>query len=117
MNTGRMLLRLYMFPILLFIGSLIVSYILGTILPNGFSGNFSILGEKARSITPIAGVSLLGFSGLWFIVNSYKLWQWDRGNGYDACHVCGGLTSYHANGRYGPYFKCMACGKNRADKF
>ena len=116
MNINRMLLRLYMYPVLFLLIFFIVTYILSSVIPSGFTGPFLSLGEKAKSFAPMAGALPLGISALWFLVNTYKFWQWSKGNCDDTCHHCGGLTSYHSEGSYGPYFKCMACGNNRADK-
>lgn len=48
---------------------------------------------------------------LWSARQSLKVWRWYQGEG-ECCHSCGGMVS-HKYGRYGPYFKCLACGVNR----
>jgi hypothetical protein len=118
MNLNKMLFKLYAFPILLLVGSLIVPYILSTVIPNHFAQSAILtgIGKQTQSIAPMAGLILLGASLLWGLFSSFELWQWTKGRGGETCHNCGGMTEYHPNGRYGPYFKCIACGKNRSDR-
>lgn len=118
MNFNKMIIKLYLFPILLLIGSLVIPFIFNTVVPNHFAQStmLSGIGKQTQSIAPIAGLILLGASTLWTLFSSFELWQWFKGSGGETCHKCGGMTKYHPNGRWGPYYKCMACGKNRADK-
>ncbi len=118
MNLDKMLFKLYIFPILLLVGSLVVPHILSTIIPNHLSQStmLSGIGTQAKNLAPMAGLILLGSSLLWGLFSSFELWQWSKGRGGETCHNCGGMTVYHPNGRYGPYFKCMACGKNISDR-
>lgn len=115
-KDNTMMLRLYAFPVFFVLIAFVVMYVLHTFIPNSFTGNFSTFAEKSKSIAPLIGACLMGIGLILGAINSYKLWQWTKGNYPDCCHVCGGMTNYHANGRYGAYFKCMACGKNRSDK-
>lgn len=118
MNINRMILRLYAYPILLLIGSFLAMYILGSFISNQLSQTslFLGIGDQTKSFAPTVGLILLGASLLWGLFSSFELWQWFNGRGGETCHNCGGMTVYHPNGRYGPYFKCMACGKNRVDR-
>ena len=118
MNFNKILFKLYIFPALLLIGSLVVPYILNTVIPNHFAATamLSGIGKQTQSLAPMAGLILLGASLLWGLFSSFELWQWFKGTGGEICHNCGGMTSYHHKGRWGPYYKCMACGKNRADR-
>lgn len=42
-----------------------------------------------------------------------RLWRWERGKG-DGCFVCGCLLGRERLGRWGPYRKCLGCGKNHS---
>lgn len=42
-----------------------------------------------------------------------RLWRWTRGRG-PGCYVCGCLLGRVRDGRYGPYRKCLGCGKNHS---
>lgn len=42
-----------------------------------------------------------------------RLWRWTRGKGV-VCYVCGCLLGREREGRYGPYRKCLGCGKNHS---
>jgi len=119
MNFNKMLFKLYLFPIFLLIGSIVVPYILNNTIPNHFADTplFSGIGKQTQSIAPMAGLILFATSMLWGFFSSFELWQWFNRKGGEICHNCGGMTEYHSNGRYGPYYKCMACGKNRADRY
>ena len=114
-----MLFKLYVFPVLFLIGSIVVPYILNTAIPNHFAQNAILngIGKQTQSIAPMARLILLGASTLWTLFSSFELWKWFNGRGGETCHNCGGMTEYHPNGRYDPYYKCIACGKNRADRY
>lgn len=43
----------------------------------------------------------------------FGLWRWTRGKGV-VCYVCGCLLGREREGRYGPYRKCLGCGKNHS---
>ena len=62
-----------------------------------------------------AGLASIVASVLCLAYNAWRVWQAQRGVG-ELCYSCGMPTSYHPNGRYGPYFKCWNCGTNRADR-
>ena len=46
-----------------------------------------------------------------FLYQFVRLWRWTRGKGV-VCYVCGCLLGRERDGRYGPYRKCLGCGKN-----
>lgn len=55
-------------------------------------------------------IAMLGF-GLLLVGHAlYRLWRWQRGEGL-LCG-CGGLLGREIDGRYGPYRRCLACGRN-----
>ncbi len=94
------------------IGSIVIPYILNTAIPNHFADTtLSGIGKQTQNLAPMAGLVLFGASMLWGVFSSFELWQWFNGRGGEICHNCGGITVYNSKGRYGPYFKCMACGK------
>jgi hypothetical protein len=50
------------------------------------------------------------------VISTYqilRLWRWTRGKGA-VCYVCGCLLGRERDGRYGPYRKCLGCGKNHS---
>jgi len=55
----------------------------------------------------------LGASTILFLYATFRLWQWGKGADVETCHSCGCMVS-HKNGRYGPYYKCLACGSNKS---
>ena len=110
-----MIFKLYLPSIVLVIGSFFVFYMLGIYIPNSFQGAvlFSKLSEDAVLYAP--RVFLLGMllALLFTIHSSFRLYKWLEGkiDGSELCPRCGGLTRFKT-GRYGPYIKCLACGKN-----
>lgn len=44
-----------------------------------------------------------------------RLYRWEQGHGPD-CTGCAGLLGHERSGRYGPYRRCLACGKNVAQR-
>jgi hypothetical protein len=57
---------------------------------------------------------LLGLAVLLGIVASVRLLRWETG-GALIC-TCGGLLGREREGRFGPYRKCLACGRNHANR-
>lgn len=55
-------------------------------------------------------VSMLSFGFLLVGHALYRLWRWQRGKGLHC--DCGGLLGSEIDGRYGPYRRCLACGRN-----
>jgi hypothetical protein len=111
----RMLLRLYAYPILLLVASPTAGYFLGVWIPSRFAGPvIEQLGQQAASIAPwISGGLLIG-SLLWGAYSTLRFWRWYQGTSEETCcHVCGGLVDMK-EGRYGLYYKCLACGKTRS---
>lgn len=47
------------------------------------------------------------------IYQSIRVWRWEHGKG-DGCFVCGCLLGRERSGRWGPYRKCLGCGKNHS---
>lgn len=43
----------------------------------------------------------------------FQLWRWERGQALE-CPSCECLLGRERDGRYGPYRKCLGCGKNIA---
>jgi hypothetical protein len=72
---------------------------------------FSDLVEQSKWLAPwvFSALSLGAF--LWSVCQTFKLWRWNQGEG-EFCHSCGGMV-VRKEGRYGPYFKCLACNTNR----
>ena len=62
-----------------------------------------------------AGLASVAISLLCLTYNAWRMSQAWRGVG-ELCYSCGMPTSYHPNGKYGPYFKCWNCSTNRADR-
>ena len=58
----------------------------------------------------VIGALLVGMC--WFLYSCWRLWGAIRGAG-ENCYSCGMPTRYIGDGRYGPYYKCMACDMNR----
>lgn len=54
-----------------------------------------------------------GISLAMLVYQILRLWRWTRGRG-PACYVCGCLLGRVREGWYGPYRKCLGCGKNHS---
>ena len=119
MNLDRMVFRLFAIPVLLLIGSLIAMYIFGYAIPENLSNtSLAGLGDNAKRFAPKIGLFLMAVGGVWVLFSSFSLWKWYQGSSVDCCHNCGGMTSYHQGIRgRSNYYKCMACGTNRADRY
>ncbi len=93
------------------IGAGTLSYLLSFYIPEKLSGNavFSSLVQASINSSPLVGLILLVFSLCCAVISTYRLWRWCQGK-CKACSSCGGISDYKV-GRYGPYYKCLACGK------
>jgi hypothetical protein len=54
-----------------------------------------------------------GISLALLLYQAARLWRWRQGKG-TSCYVCGCLLGRERDGRYGPYRKCLGCGKNHS---
>jgi hypothetical protein len=113
-HQNKMLLRLYTMPLLFLVGTFIVliaESILpaATATPNMYTGIINVL----YMVLWWASLLLLGAACITFLYYTFLLWKWDKGEAAEMCHVCGGMVT-DRNGKYGPYYKCLACGTNRS---
>ncbi len=111
---NRMLIRLYLPSILLTVGAVTASYVLYFFIPGSLSGNelFSGLAQSAMQAAPWVGVLMLGIALCSAAISTYRIQRWENGR-CSACYTCGGITDYKV-GKYGAYYKCLACGNNRS---
>lgn len=49
-----------------------------------------------------------------YAVQAGRLLRWRRGRGH-ACYVCGCLLGRVREGRWGPYRRCLGCGKHHTE--
>lgn len=112
MNIKLMLLKLFKWPV--FFVVLLFVLVLGTELLVSSWGDQKLLAGALQGILPFAKYGLFGLMGatlISIIAALHKLWFWNKGEG-DRCRRCDGITVYKPDGRYGPYFKCLACNAN-----
>jgi hypothetical protein len=88
-------------------------WLFGNVIPNHLSQIEVLLGiaQLSYKVTPWISSGLSVAALLSFGLSSYKLWQWENCSG-DSCSRCGGIALLKL-GRYGPYFHCIACNRNR----
>ncbi len=119
-NQTKMCIRLFMPPVFLIISGLIFQYFsdssLQQVSSTAHTANTihvaSLVGQILSYFDLLASlVMLLGL--LWGIWQTYRLWQWENGNIDNCCHVCGGIV-IEKRGRWGAYYKCLACSNNRS---
>jgi len=112
MNIKLMLLKLFKWP--LFFVVLFFVLALGAELLVSSWGDQKLLAGALKGILPLLKYGLLGLVAaivISTILSLHKLWVWNKGEG-DRCYRCDGITVYKPDGRYGPYFKCLACNAN-----
>ena len=73
----------------------------------------SMVNQLATEIAYYGSLVCFGAFLITFSYSSFKLWKWHTSNEVDVCQVCGGMTR-ELNGRFGQYYKCLACGNNRS---
>lgn len=107
----RMLISLYAVPcLLLVLGLLLVFFGSANFSGELQEGHFAPLADMAIKYTYMLADILFGASVLWIFVASIRLYRWEQGKGA-SCPSCGGMVT-ERDGRYGPYMKCLACGRN-----
>ena len=111
-----MLFKLYGYPILFLAIGIVLLLFFGLFVPSIFSNSekFANVVSQSKNIAPNIILMFMGLSLVTSIYSSFRLWKWEKGEG-DFCHSCGGITRYIINGKYSPHYRCLACGKNRAE--
>lgn len=69
-------------------------------------GRFAQMGDAVALATACLAL-------LVYVVQMHRYWRWTQDEG-DVCFVCSCLLGRERDGRYGPYRKCLGCGKNHA---
>ena len=106
-----MLARLFVIPLLLLAGAAILALLLPWFADQlQTSAIVSQASLTVRNWTPYVIGAFLAASVITAAVQGWELWQWRRGD-REICHRCGGMVE-HKSGRYGPYWRCLACDKN-----
>lgn len=110
----KMLIRVFAIPCLLLFATLVVPWFLGYYVPSLFNGSPYLSGLNQQVVgLAIPVFWLLACAAiLAFFYQGFQLWRWNQGS-TDSCDNCGGMVSPR-DGRYGPYYHCLACGKNRS---
>lgn len=108
-----MIFRLFKTPLHFISLAFILSFFFGYYVPETLSKSlmFSMLVEQSKNITPYVFLGLMSVSMLTAISSGFRLWRWTQAKG-DSCYNCGGIAEFR-HGRYGYYYKCLACGKGR----
>ena len=111
----KMILKLYAIPLMLLAASVFAAYFINAIgdalLQNK---DFAPFGVKIASFAVWVSGCLLASSLAWGAYSSRRIWMWSQGRSNEpVCHNCGGLVQMN-DGRYGFYYRCMACGKTRS---
>lgn len=111
---AKMLIRLFIFPILFVLGALFLEILSGSSEDNIFKTSY-LTGLSQFFYAGCLWLSLALFALFWitFFYASYRYWKWYNGDDTEICHVCGGMVT-GKDGKYGSYYKCLACGTNRS---
>lgn len=109
----KMFIRLYLCSFLLLLGALFLSVIGGDYQENAEPTLLTGLNELFDMISLWGSLILLVLCLITFLFSSFRYWKWYKGDESEVCHVCGGMIT-DKDGKYGPYYKCLACGSNRS---
>lgn len=106
--VDRMCLRMMAGCLVPLAVSIPVAYVVDTIL-----GLQAALGGPDNQFDVLFFVDMTGagLSLILFAIQGIRLWRWRLGK-TDDCFVCGCLLRQEREGRWGPYRKCLGCGKN-----
>ncbi|GFO77778.1 hypothetical protein BPLS_P6421 [Bathymodiolus platifrons methanotrophic gill symbiont] len=91
---NKMLIRLYAPAIICMASSLIIQTI-GQIFYERMtaSRNLFVLAENIKTGSSWISLIILVLGVLLFIVFTFRLWKWDKGEELEVCHVCSGMLS------------------------
>lgn len=114
-RINRMLLRLFALPLVLVLAALALLWFFGLLVPDMLDSKILAgLGEQSAELALPVFLIAIGGAVLIALYQGLQLWRWHQGK-TDVCHNCGGMVAMR-NGRYGPYVRCLACGKKRSDR-
>lgn len=114
--NNRMLFNLYKLPTFFLFLSVVILLVIpkNDSTASGSVIDFSSLLIQFKYFGAWASLLALSVSLLLFLFSSFRIYRWTKGKG-ELCFQCGGIKVYR-HGRYGPYYKCLACGKNESIK-
>ena len=106
----RMVLRLAAPAVLVFVAGMTLAVTMDAFsnLPMAMGGHQLMPGMGDRIAIGTGVLALLVYAG-----RMLRYWRWTRG-GAETCFVCSCLLGHERGGRFGPYRKCLGCGKNHA---
>lgn len=108
--VDRMCFRMMAWCLVPLAASIPVAYAMDTVLKLPAA----IGGPANQSDVPFfVGMIGAGASLILFAIQGFRLWRWRLGKTVD-CIVCGCLLGNEREGRWGPYRKCLGCGKNHS---
>lgn len=108
--ADRMCVRMLAWCLVPVVASIPISVIASTILTiPAMMG-----GQAAPSDVPFL-IAMAGacFGMVIFAIQGILLWRWRLGK-TDDCWICGCLLGREQDGRWGPYRRCLGCGKNHS---
>ena len=108
-----MILRLFKTSLYFLFLSVMSFLFLWIYIPSTLSGStlFSKVIEMAQTAAPNVALIFLSLSALTAVFSAHKLWKWSKAE-TEVCYNCGGIVDLRS-GRYGLYYKCLACNKGR----
>ena len=119
-NQTKMCIRLFILPTWMLISGLIIHYFINSSLQNisntAYTANtihFANLIGQILSYFDLLALLVILAGALYGIWQTYKLWQWENGKLDNICYTCGGIV-IKKRGRWGDYYKCLACSNNRS---
>ena len=108
LNRLRLCFNLFWAPGLLLLAALLGDHQVGTLSGQPMLATLGVLLGYAISAAYGVALALILWSG-------YRLVRAELGLG-ECCDNCGGPVRHIGTGRYGPYYKCLACGSNRSSR-
>jgi hypothetical protein len=108
--VDRMCFRMLVWCLVPLVASIPLAYALATLL----ALPATLGGQPLSSDLPfLIGITIASLSLVVFGIQCIRLWRWRLGKTND-CFVCGCLLGSERDGRWGPYRRCLGCGKNHS---
>lgn len=106
----KMVLRLAAPAVMVFAVGMVMAFSVDTVT------SLPVLTNRPPAVPDIGDLVALGSGFTALLIYGFQMfryWRWTLGEG-DVCFVCACLLGRERDGRYGPYRKCLGCGKNHA---
>jgi len=101
----KMFIRLFLQPMMFLVAACLVLF-LGEIFYERTSQ--SVIGQQIAYCFSLLSIPLMVLGLITTLYSIYRWWKFMNAEDTNSCQACGGIVS-EKHGKYGIYYKCLAC--------